>query len=170
VPGYSFSGTNSDITAVAKSICNARAQGVSPAGVAHIMKTQNPSNPWQLPYPKVIKAAEKDVCPAYLPKPPMVLVSLSGSGIANSQPVTVTSGTLTVRYSYNCSSFGGSGNFIADFQTPDQSSLSSDDQQIANVVGASGSATTTIYPQNVGSRYYLSINSECNWSVKVVSP
>jgi hypothetical protein len=113
--------------------------------------------------------------PTLSPKPaapagPVTVIDMSGTGIENSSPVTINSGTLTATYSYDCSSFGSSGNFIADLETPDQGSLNSDDQSIANALGSGGTATTTIYPQNVGSQYYLSVNSECDWSVKIVSP
>jgi hypothetical protein len=96
-----------------------------------------------------------------------VLLRMSGSGIQNSAPFLVTSGTLTVRYSYDCSSSGGSGNFVADLETGNQSSLSSDDQSIANALGTGGSATTTVYPQDTGSDYHLAVDSECDWSVTV---
>ncbi len=92
---------------------------------------------------------------------------MSGSGIQNSAPVLVTQGHLTVKYSYDCSAFGGPGNFIADLLSGNQSSLNSDDQTIANALGSGGSATTAIYPQNTGSDYHLSVNSECNWTVTV---
>ena len=119
---------------------------------------------------KFVRTAEKDLCPQYLPKPPVVLLRLSGSGIQNSAPVLVTQSTLQVHYSYDCSSFGGSGNFIADFETGNQASFSSDDQPIANALSSGGSATTTIYPQNTGSEYHLAVNSECNWSVTISAP
>jgi hypothetical protein len=61
---------------------------------------------------------------------------------------------------------GGSGNFIADMQTPNQSSLNSDDQNIANAIGSGASSTTTtLYPTEVGQQYYLSVIPECNWTV-----
>ncbi len=44
---------------------------------------------------------------------------------------------------------GSSGNFIADFISGEPSSGNYDDQQIANQLGSGGSATTSIYPQNV---------------------
>ena len=49
----------------------------------------------------------------------------------------------------------------------DQSTLNSDDQSIANALGAGGSDTTTVYPQGSGRQYHLSLNSECNWNVTV---
>ena len=103
------------------------------------------------------------------PAAPKVLLSLSGSGIANSPPFLVTAGTLTVHYSYSCASFGSSGNFIADLQSGNQASLGSDDQPVANVLGSGGSATTTIYPQDPGSDYHLAVNSECDWNVIIWS-
>ena len=56
-----------------------------------------------------------------------------------------------------------SGNFIADLQQPG----GGDDQSIANALGAGGTVTTTVYPTNAGSDYYISVNSECTWTVTV---
>lgn len=102
-----------------------------------------------------------------VPAAPKILLSLSGSGIENSPPFLVSQSQLTVYYTYDCSGQGGSGNFIADLLSGNQSSLGSDDQSIANALGAGGSATTTIYPTNAGSDYHLAVNSECNWTVVV---
>lgn len=72
-----------------------------------------------------------------------------------------------MRYSFNCASFGESGNFVADLLYGNQSSLNSDDAQIANALALHGGQTTTVYPQDPGKSYYLSVNSECSWRVKV---
>ena len=101
------------------------------------------------------------------PHVPQTLINFSGSGIRNSAPFTVGSGPVTVHYSYDCSSNGSEGNFSADLLYGNQSSLNSDDQPIANELGTGGSQTTTVYPQDPGQRYYLSVDSECSWSVKV---
>jgi len=76
---------------------------------------------------------------------------------------------VSVTYSFDCSAMGGSGNFIADLDYGNQSSLNSDDQSIANDLAASGGQTTTVYPQDPGQQYYVAVNSECSWTVKVVA-
>src|SRR5262249_16673005 len=76
---------------------------------------------------------------------------------------------LRVKYSYDCSSFGGPGNFIADFRTANQDSLNSDSQSIASAVSPGGAATVTIYPRNAGSQYNLAVNSQCDWSITVTT-
>jgi hypothetical protein len=96
-----------------------------------------------------------------------LLLTFSGSGIRNSAPFNVGGGPLTVTYSFNCSSFGGSGNFQADLYYGNQASLNSDDLSVANALARSGHQTTTVYPQYPGKEYYLSVNSECSWNVKV---
>jgi len=104
------------------------------------------------------------------PAAPKVLLNLSGNGIENSAPFLVTESQLTVTYSYDCSADGGSGNFIADLLYGDQSSLNSDDQSIANALSSGATnVTTTIYPADPGNDYYLSVNSECSWTVTVSS-
>jgi hypothetical protein len=96
-----------------------------------------------------------------------VLLTFSGSGIRNSAPFNVGGGPLTVAYSFNCASFGGSGNFQADLYYGNQASLNSDDLSVANALASSGHQTTTVYPQYPGKDYYLAVNSECSWKVKV---
>jgi hypothetical protein len=96
-----------------------------------------------------------------------LLLTFSGNGIRNSAPFNVGGGPLTVTYSFNCSSFGGSGNFQADLYYGNQASLNSDDLSVANALAVSGHQTTTVYPQYPGKDYYLSVNSECSWRVKV---
>jgi hypothetical protein len=76
---------------------------------------------------------------------------------------------VKARYTYDCSSFGSAGNFIADMVNGNQSSLNSDDQNIANALGSGGTATTTLYPTNVGQDYHLTVNSECAWKVTLTS-
>ena len=97
-----------------------------------------------------------------------VLIRFAGSGIKNSAPFNVGSGALTVTYHFNCASTGSMGNFVADLLYGNQASLSGDDQPIANDLAASGGQTTTVYPQDPGKDYYLSVNSECSWRIKVV--
>jgi hypothetical protein len=92
---------------------------------------------------------------------------MSGNGIQNSAPFLVSASPVTATYTYDCSGFGTAGNFIADMLSGNQSDLGSDDQSIANALGMSGSATTTLYPANTGSDYHLSVNSECDWTVTV---
>jgi hypothetical protein len=98
-----------------------------------------------------------------------VLITFSGSGIRNSAPFVVNSSSVTTHYSYSCSAFGSSGNFIADMVSGSPSSGSYDDQSIANELGTGGSQTTTIYPQDVGSTYHLEVDSECSWSITLTA-
>ena len=98
-----------------------------------------------------------------------VLITFSGSGIRNSAPFVVNSSAVTAHYSYSCSAFGSSGNFIADLVSGSPSSGSYDDQSIANQLGTGGSQTTTVYPQDVGSTYHLEVNSECSWSITLTA-
>jgi len=81
--------------------------------------------------------------------------------------VVVTQPALRVKYSYDCSSLGGSGSFVADFETANQNSLDFDAQQIANALSPGGAETITIYPQKTGREYHLAVNSQCDWSITV---
>lgn len=140
--------------------------GCSTAPAAHPAKPRpatsvSPATP--APAPATTAPAAK----TQVPPAPKILLSLSGNGIENSPPFLVSQSQLTVHYTYDCSGFGGSGNFAADLLSGNQSSLGSDDQPIANALGAGGSATTTIYPTNTGSDYHLAVDSECNWTVVI---
>jgi hypothetical protein len=122
------------------------------------------------PTPKPTTAPVKTVTPTPAAPKPKVLLNLSGNGIENSPPFLVTESQLTVTYSYDCSADGGTGNFIADLEYGNQSSLNSDDQSIANALGSGATnVATTIYPADPGNQYYLSVNSECSWTVTVSS-
>jgi hypothetical protein len=92
------------------------------------------------------------------------LIKLSGNGIENSRPIRINSPVVTVVYTYDCSSFGSSGNFIIDIQT-----LSgSDDMIVVNTVGLHGKKIVYGYPKARGSLYYSSVNSECYWAMGVL--
>jgi hypothetical protein len=119
------------------------------------------------PGPVVTSAAAASPAAAAPPAKPRVLLRFGGSGIRNSAPFDVGSGALTVHYTFDCSSFGQAGNFQADLVYGNQSSLSGDDQPVANALALSGSTTTTVYPQDPGKDYYLAVNSECSWKVRV---
>jgi hypothetical protein len=98
--------------------------------------------------------------------PPGVIKSFHGNGSRNSAPFPVNVSVVTVDYSYDCSSVGGSGSFAADMISV---SPQYDDQLIANAVGARYWARLALYPQNAGSNYRLRVSSDCAWSITVTS-
>jgi hypothetical protein len=115
-------------------------------------------------------AAAPSVSAAAAPAPSSsTLLTLSGSGIQNSAPFVVNSSSVTAHYSYDCSAFGGSGNFIASLVSGNPSDGTYDSEGIANQLGSGGSQTTTVYPQDVGASYHLEVNSECSWSITLTS-
>jgi hypothetical protein len=131
------------------------AKNPSSAGASPAATTPAPASP-----------AAATTAPAAAARP-RVLIRFDGSGIRNSAPFKVGSGPLTVRYSFDCSSFGQAGNFAADLLNGNQASLNSDDLSIANALAMSGHQVTTVYPQNPGADYHLSVNSECSWKIRV---
>jgi hypothetical protein len=94
------------------------------------------------------------------PAQPQVLLNLSGEGNQNTQPFTTT-GEWTVTYTYDCSNDAGQGNFIYNVANTDGSD---NNDNGANELGASGGTTDTYYDAG---QHYLSIDSECNWTVTV---
>jgi len=90
------------------------------------------------------------------------LLEASGSGIKNTAEFTTTAASFTVRYSFDCSAYGSSGNFIAELYQGNSSVDS-----IANQLAKSGSDSTPLY--DGAGTYHISVNSECDWTVKVIS-
>lgn len=91
-----------------------------------------------------------------------VVLSVQGNGIKSTKSFTISSGDYSVAYTYDCSNFGSSGNFIADVQQSGNNLL---DDPVANTLGDKGSDTT--YLHDGPGTFYLSVNSECSWTVKV---
>ena len=93
----------------------------------------------------------------------MVLARFHGSGIENTSRFTVPgSGNWELKWSYNCASTGGSGNFIVNEDNDNDLNGAS-----VNELGPGGHGVTHVYG-DAGS-HYLSVNSECTWSMKAVS-
>jgi hypothetical protein len=87
------------------------------------------------------------------------VATFSGSGQENTPRFTVTD-TWKLVYSFNCSSFGSSGNFQVYEDGGNDFSLS------VNDLAMSKSSSTWAY--NDGGTHYLEINSECSWKLKIV--
>jgi hypothetical protein len=149
--GETITDTKASVISAGEAVCSDRESGSAQSSV---ISTSGANGTL------IVTTAEKDLCPQYVPR---VLLKLSGSGIQNSAPFAVPSGTVTVTYTYNCANDGGTGNFIADLTD------GSDDQSIANALGAGGTVTTTAYPADQGAAYHLEVNSECTWTVSVSS-
>jgi hypothetical protein len=90
-----------------------------------------------------------------------VIATFSGSGIQNTTQFTAP-GTWKLDWTYDCSSFGSNGNFIVDEDGGNDFGGAS-----VNELGAGGSGSTMAY--NDAGTHYLSVNSECSWTLKVIS-
>ena len=86
------------------------------------------------------------------------VLDINGSGSHSTEAITVNN-EWELDWSYDCSNFGGSGNFIVDVKG-DVDGLG------VNQLG-SGDSGTEYFHQ--GGNIYLEINSECSWTVKVVN-
>ncbi|HEY3073112.1 MAG TPA: hypothetical protein VGJ46_09865 [Candidatus Limnocylindrales bacterium] len=91
---------------------------------------------------------------------PRTLLDLKSSGIRRSKRFTAER-DWTITYSYDCASFGHKGNFI---MTVHDSSGGYVDVA-ANELGNKGSAKQ---PEYLPGTFYLEMNSECSWHVKVI--
>ncbi len=96
-------------------------------------------------------------------KPPTIktVLSLHGSGIKNTAKFT-TGDNWTIHYTYNCAGFGGKGNFAVTTYTGGEL-----DDVVVNDLGRKGDSTAPVY--DAPGSHYLSINSECSWTIKVTA-
>lgn len=92
---------------------------------------------------------------------PQTLLDLSGSGTKTTQKFTA-GGDWDLNWTYNCSNFGGQGNF--QVMIYDGSGSLSFQNAMVNQLGKSD--TGVEHYHNAGT-YYFVVNSECKWSVKV---
>jgi hypothetical protein len=90
---------------------------------------------------------------------PQVVATFSGSGQESTSRFTV-SATWKLSYSFNCASFGGSGNFIV-FEDGGK------DLGGVTVNELATSKSGTIWAYDDAGPHYLEIDSECSWSVTV---
>jgi hypothetical protein len=97
-------------------------------------------------------------------RPPVAQVfHQDGSGIATTQTFSVND-TWDLAWSYDCSGFGGEGNFIVDVYNADGSP--DFNNAGVNQLGPGGNGVEHFHS---GGSKYLEMNSECNWSVTVTT-
>jgi len=90
-----------------------------------------------------------------------VALDISGSGIHSTEIFTVN-GEWELDWSYDCTSFGGQGNFIVTVFGADGEMTSMGVNQLGDL-----DSGTEFFHQ--GGDIYLEINSECDWTVKAVN-
>ncbi len=91
---------------------------------------------------------------------PQVLLDLSGSGSKSTQKFTA-GGDWDLNWTYDCSNFGGKGNFQVFIYNGD-GSMSFENSAI-NQLGSKDSGTEHYHK---GGTYYLEVNSECSWTLQ----
>ena len=89
----------------------------------------------------------------------VVLFTAKGNGMKNLPPFT-TSTPWNLIYRYDCSAYGGTGNFAVYDNDPNNLGV------LANELSSGGSQTQ--YQTTVGS-HQLQVNSECSWSLRAVT-
>lgn len=92
---------------------------------------------------------------------PKTLFTLSGSGIKNTADFTVPS-EWVLNWTYDCSNFGSTGNFGVYEYNADGTTAG----LLANELGK-GAPGSSNQHNDAGSKY-LTINSECKWTVTAV--
>jgi hypothetical protein len=92
---------------------------------------------------------------------PVTVLSLSGSGTKSTEAFPVT-GDWDLKWSYDCSNWGASGNFIVAIK--EAGGMPSGDNDIEQL--SAGGDSIEHYHNGTGKRY-LEITSECRWSLEV---
>jgi hypothetical protein len=95
---------------------------------------------------------------------PVVLLDTSGSGAQTTAKFTTGTDDWDLAYTYDCTQFGGTGNFIVDIYQSD--GTPSFDNNGANELGA---GAIRLQHFHTGGTFYLTINSECTWHVKALT-
>ena len=103
-------------------------------------------------------AAAPTSAPPAAPVKPHVIAVFHGDGIQNT-PQFTTPASWVLRYSFDCAAFGQSGNFAVT-----ESGLGS---VAVNRLALRGHGVTRGYSD--AGRHYLEVNSECRWTMRVVS-
>ena len=97
----------------------------------------------------------------------VTLLSLTGNGIKTSKSFSATGDSVDVVYTFNCASFGQTGNFQIMFYGASPFGPTMPDI-LANALALKGGDTTTEYLNGASGPFHVEINSECAWAVKVV--
>jgi len=107
-----------------------------------------------------------DVTAGTLPKVTTVLWTASGQGATSGPQFTVpsTASGWIEQWSYDCSNFGSTGNFITSI-TGYANAAGTTDAGV-NELGASGSGSNYYYDSGT---FSIQVNSECNWTESVGS-
>jgi hypothetical protein len=92
------------------------------------------------------------------PRPSTTLLDVQGTGIHTTQWFHAPS-EWKIAWSYDCTAFGYRGNFSVDLWSGPTSLVDG----VSNVLGMRGSGMTY---EHQGGRFYLKINSECNWHIR----
>ena len=160
-------GGRGPVVSLGQSICEKRSQGI---GQKSIIEVFQKNDTFGINSQEFVRLAETDLCPSYLapvialPKPkPHVIATFTGNGDTNTAPFTIPApGNWYLEYSYDCSNFGGSGNFAVDEGVDDFNGVTVNEL-------SPGAHDKKSYAYNDAGTHHLEILSECNWAVKVVT-
>jgi len=111
---------------------------------------------------RTIESAQSATSQASPPQPiaPQVLLDIMGSGTKSTQNFTAGS-DWDLYWTYDCSNFGGRGNFMVTVYNSDGT------VSYNNVpVNQLGQSDFDVEHYHTGGTYYLEVNSECNWHIQ----
>ncbi len=95
---------------------------------------------------------------------PKVLLSQQGSGTATTADFVAPT-DWNLAWTYDCSNFGQSGNFTVTVMNKTGANAELSDQPV-NQLGMSGNS---VEHYHAGGDVYLTVSSECNWTIKATA-
>jgi hypothetical protein len=144
------------VTVTAPAVTVTKTVAASPAPTVTVTKTVAAAPAPTVTVTQTVTADAAPPAAPAAPPAPAVIYEKSGSGITTT-PNFTTPAEWQIQWSYDCSKFGTTGNFIV---------MSEDFQANVNQLGAGGTDAT--YVHGDPGTHSLQINSECSWTVKVV--
>lgn len=131
------------------------------ASASSSSKTPTTSQPAQADKSTSSSSTSSTPAPTQQAKTPQTLLDLSGSGTKQTQTF-IAAGDWDLNWTYDCTAAGGNGNFIVTVYNQD-GSVSFDNTPV-NQLGAKGG---DVQHYHTGGTFYLSVNSECSWTMNV---
>ena len=137
--------------------------GVTTSNQKHTVRVVSPA-PLTVPAPTVPPTmSTPPTAPATTPPPqPQTIYTLSGIGNKDSTSFEVPTADWKLEYSYDCSNLGSAGKFRVDLYSDGVTN-----NPYVNEFGTGKADSATVH--DGPATYVLSINSECNWTIVVVT-
>jgi hypothetical protein len=165
---FGFSGnTDAQIDGYGQTVCSDRKSGMSQSATLHDISTQVTSSQGTTGLMPLLRLAETDLCPQYIPPVTThIIATFTGSGDTSTPQFTISpndSGNWVMAYTYDCSGqVTGNGNFIVN---EDNGSDSTSSAVSINNLDKGQTGAWNVYSD--AGAHYLAIQTQCPYTIKV---